>query len=967
MNKNIKRFSVLLIAVMCICVLATSLVACNDNSKKPTPNPNDQDHTGQKIYDSETRAFSMSISTPDGVFNPFFSSSAYDSSIISLTQISMLSTDKDGKIVCGENEPTVVKDYRKIEKTNSNDEVESTVYEFLIKKGIKWPNGSELTIKDVLFNLYVYLDPAYTGSATIYSTNIKGLKQYRQQTENEGSDDSAAAFEAIFAGNAVLRRNALIGYVKYFGKGLSTADKEEFKPADDVDTAQIALDFVTLARLFREELNSDWNAINVEDYKDWGRLDPETEELEDKDKKYIGFDEKWQIFLFSDGNYTDLLKKDPEGNYLRNDKDNLIMDEDQANDYLYDIGVALEEKGLAEIDSEIDSNDKVTFTGDKDAVEAAIKEYCIDLVFGGTFNALLKDEYKNMLTRKDDEFKLSADEQKAVLNNIIKSMKGSDFEVVARYWGSATTLLENFKAEAKSNYFKKFGSNRVTPNISGITTKKVSSFAGDCKNVNGKLDGEYDVLCIEIDKVDPKAIYNFAFTVAPMYYYSTTNWNGKNYIKAMADDYAKYEAATAKGEFYPMTEFGLEFGDIKFLNQVVNAQSKIGVPVGGGSYMASSATGKESGVKGSEFLNNNMVYYVRNPYFYTVGAQLENAKIKYVRCKVVESDQIVNSLINGDIDFGDPSATQPNKNAVKNAGLQALQVDTNGYGYVGINPKYVPNLTVRRIIMRAMNRELIVEDYYEGGLAELIQRPMSMTSWAYPHEAKDYESRSGFSYKYSESIADIKGLLEDEGYVRGAGGVYEKDIPGFGKDRLDYKFTIAGGSNDHPAYKMFLDAVDLLNSTKMFNVRVTNDLDALSKLSSGNLEVWAAAWSSTIDPDMYQVYHMESQASSVKNWGYPQILGGTCPEAYADQLLLIEELSELIDEGRATTNEDARKETYADALDVIMELAVELPTYQRKDMSAYQSNLLNPKTLPSEKECSPYSGLLARIWEIDYL
>ena len=81
---------------------------------------------------------------------------------------------------------------------------------------------------------------------------------------------------------------------------------------------------------------------------------------------------------------------------------------------------------------------------------------------------------------------------------------------------------------------------------------------------------------------------------------------------------------------------------------------------------------------------------------------------------------------------------------------------------------------------------------------------------------------------------------------------------------MDYKFTIAGGSTDHPAYKMFLEAAALLNEVG-FDVKVVPSQQALSDLSAGKLAVWAAAWSSTIDPDMFQVYHMDSQASSVKN------------------------------------------------------------------------------------------------------
>ena len=161
------KLSKKLIAIILACVVAVGgtvgiIVACSTN--KPQAN------------DPETRTFTMSISAPDGVFNPYFSSSAYDSSITGLTQIGMLSTDSQGKIVCGENEPTVAKDY------TSKTEGAYTTYEFLIKNGIKFSDGEPLTIKDVLFNLYVYLDPSYSGSATIYSTDIVGLKSYRQQS-----------------------------------------------------------------------------------------------------------------------------------------------------------------------------------------------------------------------------------------------------------------------------------------------------------------------------------------------------------------------------------------------------------------------------------------------------------------------------------------------------------------------------------------------------------------------------------------------------------------------------------------------------------------------------------------------------------------------------------------------------------------------------------------------------------------
>ena len=404
------------------------------------------------------------------------------------------------------------------------------------------------------------------------------------------------------------------------------------------------------------------------------------------------------------------------------------------------------------------------------------------------------------------------------------------------------------------------------------------------------------------------------------------------------------------------------------MTEVVNGRDKVGLPVGAGCYMASDESGNEKS-SASAFFNNNMIYYVRNPYFKTVGSGLSNAKIKYVTYKVVESDQIINAIKQNNVDYGEPSATQDNIKYADSSSVGHVEISTSGYGYVGINPRFVPNINVRRAIMKAFDTSIIVNDYYQGGLAEIIRRPMSTNSWAYPrgvgvYEYKD-EKGEKKDYKYDSTGSEIEALVKAAGYTKNSNGVYEKDIAGFGTDTLNYKLTIAGGSTDHPAYKMFLRAQSILNRAG-FDVKVVTSQTALSDLSSGKLAVWAAAWSSTIDPDMYQVYHIDSQASSTSNWGYKQIKSGK-NGAYKQEYQIITDLSELIDAGRATIDENERKRIYANALNKIMELAVEFPTYQRKDMMAYNKNVLDVKTMTPENERSPYNGLISRIWELNYL
>ena len=95
----------------------------------------------------------------DGLFNPFFSTSASDGTIVAMTQIGMLSSqcvyNADGTVQSvivsfGENEAVATLDYE-VTKNENGD----SVYTFVIKKDILFSDGHPLTIEDVLFNLYV--------------------------------------------------------------------------------------------------------------------------------------------------------------------------------------------------------------------------------------------------------------------------------------------------------------------------------------------------------------------------------------------------------------------------------------------------------------------------------------------------------------------------------------------------------------------------------------------------------------------------------------------------------------------------------------------------------------------------------------------------------------------------------------------------------------------------------------------
>jgi hypothetical protein len=54
-------------------------------------------------------------------------------------------------------------------------------------------------------------------------------------------------------------------------------------------------------------------------------------------------------------------------------------------------------------------------------------------------------------------------------------------------------------------------------------------------------------------------------------------------------------------------------------------------------------------------------------------------------------------------------------------------------------------------------------------------------------------------------------------------------------------------------------------------------------------------------------------------------------------------------------------------MSLILDLAIELPVYQRSVIYAYNSNIINKDTLPSEDEMNPYSSPLDSIWEIEFV
>lgn len=852
--------------------------------------------------DSEKDALNLAIGSVDQKFNPLFYTSANDGTIANMTQVSMLSADAEGNLAYGENYPTVTLDYCETYKDSggnvlgTHDGVSykvpkelstaaTTEYEFLIKNGMMFSDGEhKLTVMDVLFNLYIYLDPVYNGSNTIYSTKIQGLQAYRQQNSN--AEEGSSLDMSEYYGEAIDRLNNLLEW-----------SKNSNNPHDEAD-------FETVKKLYKSELESTWNTIQT----GWRDAYKETE---------YRFTEAWEAFYFA----VEAIQKQTE----TNENGAVVELKDEQGRYLTSLDP--DKQGNVARQQLIDDT-KAAYTDDK------VKAYM-------SANGVNEEDAKLALQRDYViDYVYNARATRTGLNYILNQ--------TATYG----TAMDEFAMDALSKATE--GQEMRVQRISGIT---VSNTKFTDHKFNGKtLSEDHDVLKITVVGVDPKAKWNFGFAVTPMYYYS----DAEHYNAAMKDynDGSVYNNNTAN--------FGVKYRDIKWFNSVPGGDDKTGFPVGAGAYKCSNSS-YGNGTSFTNFFKNYTAYFVRNEYFTTMGAGIDNAKIRCINYKVTRDDKIVESLKARTIDYGEPNATSSNQSTLrKEKGLEQITYMAGGYGYVGINPRKVPDMEVRQVIMHAFDTSSI-RSYYPADLVSIIDRPMSLTSWAYPHDATRYYSYVNPETEQPYVADELRKMITDKGNWR-----YENGRLRSNQDNsvLKLTFTIAGESTDHPSYQMFLNAEDLLEDVGM-EITVMNSVTALQDLATGNLAVWAAAWSSSIDPDPYQIYSLNSNASSTKNWNKDGIVKEQNGK-FAKEYAIAKKLSEKIDEGRATLDRDERTEIYSDCLDLIMQLAVEFPTYQRNNLCVYNSRVIDGNTIYNNEgkglgKASFNMGPLDQIWKVDFV
>ena len=393
---------------------------------------------------------------------------------------------------------------------------------------------------------------------------------------------------------------------------------------------------------------------------------------------------------------------------------------------------------------------------------------------------------------------------------------------------------------------------------------------------------------------------------------------------------------------YDNHSYGFKKGDLSKVRSVTSA------PMGAGVYTFNK-------------YSDGVIYLDANPNYYE-----GEALIKHVNMKETQEADKITGVQAGTIDISDPSYSleAANQIATINGGDSDLDgsvittrlKDFRGYGYialsaenvkVGNDPASEESKDLRKAIMTviAAYRDEGINSYY-GDTATIINYPMSNTSWAAPSVTDDgykiaystdvdgneiYTSDMSGDTKYAAALQAALGYFEAAGYTVENGQVTAAPAGA----KMEYTVNIgASGNGDHPSFQVLTNAAAALK-TIGFTLTV-NDLanasDLYSSYQSGVAEGWVAAWQSTNDPDMYQLY--DSNGST----NYSEINDA--------------DLDELIEAARQTTDQDARKAMYKEAMEIILDWGVELPVYQRSEATIFSSERVDTATIPNDM--TPY-------------
>ena len=168
-----KKTTKLIALVLALVMVVSAFAACGGGETANTPA-------------GEEKTLVIGTQNFDGKFSPFFYTNAYENDVLGLVNVGLLGTDREGAVVLkgieGEVRPYNGTDYTYTGIANlvMTENADGTVYyDITMRDDIVNSDGTPVSIDDVIFTMYVLLDPTFDGISTFYSLPIEGLEAYR--------------------------------------------------------------------------------------------------------------------------------------------------------------------------------------------------------------------------------------------------------------------------------------------------------------------------------------------------------------------------------------------------------------------------------------------------------------------------------------------------------------------------------------------------------------------------------------------------------------------------------------------------------------------------------------------------------------------------------------------------------------------------------------------------------------------
>ena len=182
-----KQATKLLALVLAACMCFGMLAGCGDKTASGTASTATEAQGSGETAAAEGGTLVATASGFESKFSPFFAANVDDQNVATLTQINLMDVDRVGNPVLlgiqGETRTYNGTDYTYTgtsDITVTENEDGTVYYDVTLREDLVFSDGTPMDIDDVIFSMYVYMDPTYDGSATMYSLPIEGLEDYRE-------------------------------------------------------------------------------------------------------------------------------------------------------------------------------------------------------------------------------------------------------------------------------------------------------------------------------------------------------------------------------------------------------------------------------------------------------------------------------------------------------------------------------------------------------------------------------------------------------------------------------------------------------------------------------------------------------------------------------------------------------------------------------------------------------------------